>query len=72
MKPRQTVCVEPVGLVTNNILWNDAEHAAAMGSEPVSPFKPGSHSDKIWMRHFNEARQCIRVSGYTQIGRRAA
>lgn len=69
---RHTVCPQPVGLATNNVFWNDADYAAAIGAPAISPFKPGSASDREWVRYFNRSLQGVRISGFTQHGRKAA
>lgn len=67
---RQTVCVKPTGLMTNNVFWNDADHAAAIGAPAISPFKKSSPTDLAWLRYFNRSRQGLRLSGFTQHGRK--
>jgi hypothetical protein len=53
---RYTVCPAVVGSQTSYIMWNDAEQAAATGAPAVSPYKPGSPSDREWTRFYNRAR----------------
>ena len=69
MATLHTVCVKPVGLVTYNIACNDADYAASIGADCISPFQPGSPADREWVRHYNQAKQGIRISGYTPCGR---
>ncbi len=69
---RHTVAPAVVGTVTSYIMWADAEHAAAIGAAPVSPYKPKSPTDREWTRRYNVARRCLSISGFTQSGLCAA
>jgi hypothetical protein len=69
---RYTVCAPAVGLITSNILWNDADHAAATGAPCVSPFKPATPDHCEWVRTYRKAADGLRISGVTAFGRVAA
>ena len=67
---RQTVCPQPVDTQTSYISWNDAEQAASVGAPCESPHKQGTPADREWVRFYNRAVQCLRISGVTGAGYR--
>lgn len=66
---RHTVCAPAVGLLTSNILWNDADHAAAIGAPCENPFKAKSADDREWTRTYRIAIDRLSICGVTPFGR---
>lgn len=63
-----TVCPQAVDTQTSYIMWDNADYAASICAPKISPYLPGSPSDRQWVRMYNRA--ATSPSGITPQGRR--